>query len=163
MKHIIDCDVLPTPPHNETTICKHVTHGRLVWDKDRQKEALYICKGQYGQDSMPAMDILTELRDKPVLNANVLEYLLNNQDAIPNEWRNENLFYMFWGTLYYNHAESMTYVRSLHFYPDRRSSLHSPDLEPDGGREGWRSSLRWLERHLLGSELSNNYVAVLRA
>lgn len=39
-----------------------------------------------------------KLKDKPVLNANVLDYLLKNPHLIPNSWQGKWVF--FWGTIY---------------------------------------------------------------
>lgn len=41
---------------------------------------------------------LDTLPDKLVLNANVLDYFLENMKVVPKEWRGEKIF--FWGTIY---------------------------------------------------------------
>lgn len=51
-----------------------------------------------------------ELNDKPVLNANVLDYLLQNPDQIPESRKGKAVF--FWGTIY-QRADSLLEVRCL--------------------------------------------------
>ena len=42
-------------------------------------------------------ELRKKLRDKPVLNANVLDHLLAHPETIPEEWKGEYIF--FWGTI----------------------------------------------------------------
>ncbi len=50
------------------------------------------------------------MKGKKVLNANVLEYLLKNPRAIPEEWKGKYVF--FWGTIY-RRSDGRLYVRCL--------------------------------------------------
>ncbi|MDO8633009.1 MAG: hypothetical protein Q7K38_00455, partial [Candidatus Wildermuthbacteria bacterium] len=79
-----------------------------------------------------------ELAGKPVMNANVLDYLLKNPHLIPDEWKGKYLF--FWGTVYRGSVGCL-YVRYLCWR---------------GVRWGW--DCRWL-----GSGWDGRYPAALRA
>jgi hypothetical protein len=66
----------------------------------------------------------------PVMNANVLDYLLANPDLIPEEWKKDEKgntrYIFFWGTVY-RRSNGNLCVRCL-YWDD----------------SGWYWSLRWL-------------------
>lgn len=98
--HTIDCDVDPFAPGG-LRVVEHQKGGTFIWDKEAQKGALYLSKRQAGTKHAEGYELLKELTDKsiPVLNANVLEYLLANPHLIPEEWKGKYVF--FWGTVYH--------------------------------------------------------------
>ncbi|MEX0930484.1 MAG: hypothetical protein WDZ79_02270 [Candidatus Paceibacterota bacterium] len=99
-EHVIDCDADPFVPGN-WTVEEHQKGGQFKWDKNAQKDALYLSKGQTtGSKYIEGNKLRKELADKPVLNANVLDYLLVNPHLIPEEWKGKLVF--FWGTVYRN-------------------------------------------------------------
>lgn len=57
------------------------------------------------------------LADKPVLNANVLDYLLARQELIPAEWKGKAVF--FWGAIY-RYPDGNLCVRRLYWFGDKR-------------------------------------------
>ena len=70
------------------------------------------------------------LKGKPVLNANVLDYLLAHPELIPEDWKGKYVF--FWGTIYRNSGGNLC-VRYLYW------------------RDGWWAWGRnWLDRDFNG-------------
>jgi hypothetical protein len=57
-------------------------------------------------------EVLFERLKEKSLNANALDYLLEHQDLIPEEW--EGKYVYFWGTIYRN-ADVSLYVRYLYW------------------------------------------------
>lgn len=78
------------------------------------------------------------LKGKNVLNASVLDWLLEHPEHIPTEWREKYIF--FWGTIY-RYSESYLCVRYLCWHD---------------GQWGWRHA--WL-----GSEWDVDYSAAVLA
>ena len=62
--------------------------------------------------SIKGEQLQTELANEPVLNANVLDYLLAHPTLIPDEWKDKYIF--FWGTVY-RHSLGGLCVRYLCF------------------------------------------------
>jgi len=65
--------------------------------------ALYLDKGQENGGWIEGNKLLKELANKPVLNANVLDYLFAHPHLIPEEWKDKIVF--FWGTIYRQHGD----------------------------------------------------------
>jgi len=97
MRHIIDCDADPYCPTGWEVV-EHRKCGRieLEWNQDRIR--LYLSKDQEGGSHVSGHKLRKELADQPILNANVLDYLLAHSELIPKEWEEEIIF--FWGTIY---------------------------------------------------------------
>lgn len=94
MEHVIDCDANPFVP-NGWKVEEHQKGGQFKWDT--AKVALYL--SQFQKDGViEGNKLRKELVGKPVLNANVLDYLLAHPHLIPEEWKGKYLF--FWGTIY---------------------------------------------------------------
>ena len=93
--HIIDCDADPFLP-NGWTVVEHQVGGQLEFDPS--KFELYLSKAQQGSNWIEGDKLRKELEGKPVLNDNVLDYLLEHQHLIPDEWKGKYTF--FWGTIY---------------------------------------------------------------
>ena len=93
IEHLIDCDVTPrTPPHY--SVEEHRKGGLWRWNPKielfapwRQRRA--PVKGAF---------LRKRLRKKNVLNANVLDYLLEHPELIPEGWKDKTV--CFWGTIY---------------------------------------------------------------
>ena len=79
-------------------------------------------------------ELREELKGKPVLNANVLDYLLKHPELIPEEWKGKAVF--FWGTI----------------YRDSRGNLCVRCLYWDGSR--WYWSHNWLDDFWLADNLA---------
>lgn len=135
-EHVIDCDAQPFIPDGweirEEDQLPNRVRGAFKWDKDAQKDALYLSKGQRNGKWIEGNELRKELADKPVLNANVLDYLLANPHIIPEEWKGKAIF--FWGTI----------------YRGRNGRLLVRDLSWRG--DGWGWSAGWLD---LGWDGSN--------
>ena len=96
--HRIDCDAPPFVPEGWFGYEKHRKGGQLAWDPT--KIALWLSEDQRNHGLAAGEAIRSELAGKPVLNANVLDYLLANQHLIPKEL--EQVYVLFWGTEYYD-------------------------------------------------------------
>lgn len=117
-EHLIDCDADPVP--GVWSVEEHRKGGMFQWDSAKVK--LWLANGQKGGGRIEVNILRKELAKKPVLNANVLDYLLANPHLIPDEW---NIVF-FWGTIYRGQDGNL-YVRYLY---------------RDSGR--WRWDARWL-------------------
>lgn len=121
IEHMIDCDVNPFIP-NGWAVEEHKKGGMFKFNPE--KISLYLSKKQK-KGSIGGHDLRKELADKPVMNANVLDYLLAHPELIPEEWKGKYIF--FWGTIY-RHSPCYLYV---------------PYLDWDGSR--WNEGYRWLD------------------
>ena len=103
---IVDLDAAPFTPAGWTVV-EHRKGGTL--DLATAKIGLYI-----GDPSMCSFDLYKDLADKPVLNANVLDFLLRkeNQHLIPEDWKGKEVF--FWGTMYRS-RDNFWFVRCLYW------------------------------------------------
>ena len=123
--HTIDCDAPPFLPDGWKGVEEHPQGGQLTWDKTAQQDALYIAGGQKRRPGLRGDNLREELKGKPVLNANVLGYLLAHPELIPEEWEKYRVF--FWGTIY----------RDLHGFLCVRCL--------DWRDGGWRWHYSWLD------------------
>lgn len=112
-EHIIDCDTDPFVPKG-WTVESHTKGGQLVFDPVKVK--LYLSPNQQSGHYIEGNKLRKELANEPVLNANVLDYLLKNPYLIPEEWKwdeqGNTRYIFFWGTIYRNSRGSL-YVRDL--------------------------------------------------
>jgi len=133
--HVIDCDKQPYLPDG-WEVAGHTRGGQLVWDAS--KVQLYLSDNQQNGKSIEGNKLRKELANKPVLNANVLDYLLANPHLIPEEWKadgNGNTRYIFfWGSIY-RRSNGDLCVRCLYW-----------------GGDGWRWSRYWLGRGWRGRD-----------
>ena len=121
VNHIIDCDADPYVPDGWKGE-SHRKQGSLGWDP--KKIQLYLSAEQQGDKCIEGNKLRKELESQPVLNANVLDYLLAHSELIPDSWKGKYIF--FWGTVYRGSGSRLC-VRCLCF--DGRS---------------WRWSCDWL-------------------
>jgi hypothetical protein len=89
---------------------EHQKGGQFTWDAS--KVQLYISESQKKLRGIEGNELRKELADKPVYNANLLDYLLKNPHLIPEEWKGKYVF--FWGTIYRSSGGSL-YVRDLYW------------------------------------------------
>ncbi|TAK03268.1 hypothetical protein EPO34_04345 [Patescibacteria group bacterium] len=101
LRSLIDCDASPTCLDGWKVV-EHVKGGQL--DFDPSKIALYLDEAQKEKKGIVGNELRTKLKGKPVLNANVLDHLLDNTNLIPASWKqdeNGNTHHiLFWGTIY---------------------------------------------------------------
>lgn len=126
VEYTIDCDTPPVIPGGYNwTVEEHRKGGQWKWDP--AKVSLYLSEEQKGDKLIQGHKLREELKGKPVLNANVLDYLLAHQHLIPEEWKGKAVF--FWGTIY-RYADGILRVRYL-FWGDARWSWRYRWLEYD--------------------------------
>lgn len=92
---VIDCDADPFVPR-DWKVKEHKKGGQWEWDLTRVK--LHLSPNQRDGKIIEGNKLRTELASEPVLNVNVLDYLLAHPELIPEEWRGKLIF--FWGTIY---------------------------------------------------------------
>lgn len=113
VEHLIDCDADPFVP-NGWKVEEHRKGGQIKFDL--AKIELYLSKNQQNGKIIGGNKLRKELEDKPVLNANVLDYLLEHLELIPEEWKDKYIF--FWGTIS-RASDSNLSVRYLNWGGDR--------------------------------------------
>src|SRR3989344_1449663 len=94
---LINLDAIPFIPGG-WQIESHQKGGH--WEWDLKKVALFQSEGQKGGKGMKGYWLKKELEEQPVLNANVLDWLLTHPELIPEEWKGKKSIY-FWGTTYH--------------------------------------------------------------
>lgn len=128
-RHLIDSTEQPSIPYDGWTIESHDTSLEKV---DVSNLTLYLDKGQKGDSYIEGDKLRERLKNKPVLNATVLDYLWEHQDLIPESWKEKTKggytkYIYFWGTLYRSSLD-LLYVRCLCW-----------------GGEAWIRSCGWLD------------------
>lgn len=117
--NIIDCDEDPFVP-TSWNIEEHKKSGVLKCDL--AKIRLHLSDNQQNGERIDGHNLYKELKNEPVLNANVLDYLLAHPELILEEWKEKEIF--FWGTTYRDMYSGLC-VRCLYW---------------DGVRWGWSYS-----------------------
>jgi len=107
IEHVIDCDADPYIPDG-WSVEEHQKGGTFKWNA--ANVALHLDKGQKNGKWIEGNKLRKALAGKPVLNANVLDYLIANPHLIPEEWKGKVVF--FWGTIYRD-RDGRLYVRYL--------------------------------------------------
>lgn len=102
IKHIIDCDSVPFIPNGlriaeESLQIPTKVRGKLEFDPN--KIDLYLPLDREHRQVITIDELREELLDKPVLPANVLDFLLGSPEFIPSVC-GENKCVSFWGTIY---------------------------------------------------------------
>jgi hypothetical protein len=131
---VIDCDASPFVPSGWKAD-EHHAGGQLKFAASPIN--LYLSATQK-KGGIEGNKLRKELASKPVLNANVLDYLLAHTELIPEDWKGKYVF--FWGTVY-RYSDRNLYVRCLCWF--------------DGGW-GWGSNL-------LDGDWRDDFPAALRA
>lgn len=131
----IDCDREPCCPegfsgHGVMKIIEHKKIGRIKFDPS--KFVLHITEGQKVL-SEEGVKIRRAIKNKKILNANVLDQLIISPNMIPKEWKKDK--------------SEDGYIRPISFfgtiYADIDGTLSIRVLCWDGQR--WYSDFRWLE------------------
>jgi hypothetical protein len=100
----IDCTLKPFVPDDFTIVTHDTSLEQLKWDKQEFSDCLYQTHGQKRSTQtwrfIHVCEIHGELLsyDAQVLNANVLDYLFENPNEIPDAWK-EQTFVHFFGTI----------------------------------------------------------------
>ena len=137
---IVDFDASPLAYRN-LKVVEHKKAGK--WRFEPSQLELHFCKSQQEVGYCnPASRVYSELATEPVVNANLLDFYLLHKDLIPQEWKNQSIY--FWGTIYSHQDGSGRYVRFLMW------------VESSGG---WISS----EDDFTGDSLTSNCPAIVFA
>jgi len=131
IKPIINCSAQPFIPggwsiHPEDQLPNRITTKDFEFNP--KNFSLYLSDKQK-QGAIGGNQLKEELKNQKVLTANVLDYLLEHPELIPEEWKGKAIF--FWGTIYRN-SDGFLSVRYLFW---------------DG--DGWRWLCRWLDNDWL--------------
>lgn len=110
--HVIDCDTAPFVPLG-WLVEEHQKGGQLSWDASKVK---LLVKLNEGESYVGGHELRKRLKDEPVLNANVLDYLLARPELVPEEWKSRLVF--FWGTIYRD-SDDYLFVRYLFWNGER--------------------------------------------
>lgn len=117
--YLIDTDAVPNIPDGWEVI-EHKKMGEFIWDPS--KVLLYTSKCQLAKrgmyENLFGSEVLDEIKDKHLMNANVLDHLLKNINLIPEEWKGKSV--LFWGTVYRadGYFDRESGVRCLNFHSD---------------------------------------------
>ncbi|MEO6329122.1 MAG: hypothetical protein ABIO55_09325 [Ginsengibacter sp.] len=106
--YVIDCDAPPFIPEG-WQVEQHKQRGNMRFEAS--KIELHCSKNKKG-GSTDGYYVREDLKDKEALNANVLDYLLVNTKAIPDAWKDKDIF--FWGTIY-SSPKGYLHVRCLYW------------------------------------------------
>ena len=113
-EHIIDCDVAPFVPDG-WKVEEHQKGGQLSFNAPQIELHLPVAQKN---GTIEGNKLRKELAGKPVLNANVLDYLLAHPELIPEDWKGKYVF--FWGTVYRD-SDGNLCVRFLYWIVGRWS------------------------------------------
>lgn len=117
----INCDTDPFIPSG-WSIEEHRKGGQFKWNPSSIE--LFVSEEQQ-KKYIKGNKLRKILKDRGVLNANVLDYLLANPHLISEEWKGKWIF--FWGTIYRS-SDGCLCVRCLRWLVGR-----------------WRWDARWLD------------------
>lgn len=95
-KWVIDTDAPPKIPYSSWTVESHKGVGKIEWNPDKFK--LYLSEKQKNGNWIKGFDLQKELEAQTPMNANVLDFLLEHQDLIPEDWKSQYVY--FHGTVY---------------------------------------------------------------
>ncbi len=117
IENFIDLDADPWLPNSDWKVEEHRKGGVFNWNPIEQAkpECQFFSKKQRDGRDESGNDLRKILANEPVLNANVLDWLLKeeNQRFIPREWKDGKARY-FWGTIYHD-LEDCLRVRYLYW------------------------------------------------
>ena len=113
--HLINCDADPFVP-SDWKVEEHKKGGQFAFNPAKVK--FYLSPNQQDGKRIEGNKLRKELENKPILNANVLDYLLAHPELIPEDWKEDEKgdtrFIFFWGTIYRNSRGGL-YVRFLYW------------------------------------------------
>lgn len=95
-ENVIDLDADPRIPYDGWKVEEHKKGGQFTWNPEKVK--LFLHNKQKNGKTIEGNKLRKELSHTAVFNANLLDYLLDNQQFIPDEWKGKIIF--FWGTIY---------------------------------------------------------------
>jgi len=93
---VVDLDAVPFIPEG-WAVESHQQGGQFVFDASQLK----LCRAadqRIGEQFIGGRKLWLETENWPVVNANILDFLLANPHLIPEDWKGKSVF--FWGTVY---------------------------------------------------------------
>lgn len=120
---IDDTNLEPKLPFDGAGIEKHVKMGKVtierrggeLWVNDK-KVVLHRSDRQQNGRWIRGHELREELTGKPVLNACIIDFLLEHPEFIPDAWKKDDagntIYIFFWGTVYRN-SDGFLCVRYL--------------------------------------------------
>lgn len=132
IQHLIDGDADAFVPSYLSSVDSHQKQGQLKVELrsdelylNNRKINRYLSKKQQKGKVITGNDLRKELSSMPVLNANILDFLLKNPQLIPESWKTGYTY--FWGTIY-RYSDGSLCVRCL-----------------DWGAGQWQAYCTWLD------------------
>jgi hypothetical protein len=127
---LIDCSVLPAVPRPDWKIAEHRFVEKIFkWEPERVE--LYLSEKQKYRNYTDGKTLYQEMKDKKVLNFNVLNYLINHPQLIPREWSSPGNCIFFWGTIFKNEYDCL-FVSCLRWDSERYSWVLDYNSLSDG-------------------------------
>ena len=91
----VDLDAAPYVPEG-WKLEEHRKEG--LWKFDPTKIGLYQDEAQKNGGSIEGLNLRKKLKNKPVMNDNLLDFYMAHTELIPESWKGQCVF--FWGTIY---------------------------------------------------------------
>ena len=117
----IDCDADPFVPEGWVVV-EHRKGGKFAV-ANLKKIQLFLSDGQKKDKRLTGKQLRKELEDKPVLNANVMNFFLKYPELIPEKWKRKTVY--FWGTVY-RHLDGNLCVHCLRWHGGAWVSCNDP-------------------------------------
>ncbi len=115
---LINCDLDPYLPYKDWRVRAHKRIG--MFSVDPKEIVLFPVGGNFG--NIIIKDLADEYLKLPVLNANVLDHLMNRPYLVPDEWEDKKI--LFAGTIYES-EQSGANIRYLRYWK-RQSRPDNP-------------------------------------
>jgi len=113
---VIDLDA-DASTFGRLTVKEHKKGGLFKWNPAQVQ--FYLSGRQIHGKRIDGNEIYKEVKDKQIFNANLLDYLLDNQHLIPEEWKldkqGRTRYICFWGTIYRN-SDDLMFVRYIYWH-----------------------------------------------
>lgn len=110
--NVIDCDDIPASSFFSCKVSENRKGGKVVWDRFRYSERRYLVASERLKTtkSFSFEDFRREVGGMEVMNACILDWLMQNPSQVPPFWDNKTV--IFFGTIYES-ERGHRFVRSL--------------------------------------------------
>ena len=126
----VNLEAKPRLPFDGATVEKHEGEGWVRVEKrpdglyiNGKKVVLYLSEKQQNGEVIQGHNLREELSGRDILNANILDALLEYLELIPEDWKKDakgNARYIFfWATVYRRDPDGYLFVRCLFWDGDR--------------------------------------------
>ncbi|MFA6973446.1 MAG: hypothetical protein WC238_01735 [Parcubacteria group bacterium] len=131
----VNLDIAPRLPFDGAKVETYTGGGWVKVEKRKDglyvgghKVILYLSERQKDGKVIKGYELKEEITGKWVLNANILDALLENLHLIPEEWKKDGngntIFIFFWGTIFRGPSDGSLIVRCLCFGVGQWYSSH---------------------------------------